>query len=107
MLTKRRLRIYRIIVRVTATIALVELVMAAIWPAYSYKTANGRLGTILGTWHISASLALPLSVGFEAWWARRLKAGFSRIWIEAALAAAYFALLWGGVFYVFTQYSLI
>jgi hypothetical protein len=107
MLTKRGLRIYRIVLRVTASIALAELVMALFWYGYSHMIAAGRWGYPLVILHLCASLALPLTVGFEAWWAQILKAGFNAIWIEVALAAAYFALLWGAVLYGFTHYSLI
>jgi hypothetical protein len=107
MLTKRGLRIYRIVLRVTASISLAELVMATFWPAYSYWTANGCLGTPLVFWHISASLVLPLFVGFEAWWVRKVNAELSGIWVDAALAAACFALFWGGIAYASSHSAII
>src|SRR5436309_3460352 len=110
-MTERAQQFSHVLVRIIATITLAYFGMGAIsdkyYPAYSHAIANSRLGMMMGTWCIAASLLLPLYVGFEGWWMRKRKVVDGALWIDAALAIACFLTFLGVVLYAFGHYAMI
>jgi hypothetical protein len=109
-MTERALRLSHRLVRVIAMITLIGLGVTLACERYSsthcHALANSWLGMILTFWTIAMSLLLPLYVGFEGWWMRKIKVGSKDLWIDAGLAIGCFLSLLSIVLYALTHYAM-
>jgi hypothetical protein len=109
-MTERRFIISHRVVRVVAFFTLLDVTLGSIadryYPTYGRIIANSWAGAMLGYWVISASLLLPLYVGFEAWWMRKSKEALKGVWFDALLALACFFSLVAVVLYAWSRYAM-
>lgn len=105
------LRMSHIMVRIIASITLACFAVVVIsdryYPQYSHALANSGFGKIVCGWTIATSLLLPLYVGFEGWWFRKMRESIGGdLALDAMLAIACFASLIVIALYELTHYAM-
>ncbi len=96
------------ILRLIVIILIVDMFLDEYYSPYYYDWFRQRgLADVMFALTTASLLIIPLFVGLEFWWMRRIESERKALAIDALFAIAYVVFWFGMLFYVFTHKAII